>query len=255
MTIKVKLFFGLLTGLFAGLLYLPAQAAPEQLETVGYAKEIGTNKLVYTENHSIQVDGDNIIAHKVEYKDASGQVFATKTLDYSQARYAPSFRLEDKRDGYIEGGENTAQGYRLFVRKSTNDDMDSDVLDKPDRPLISDAGFNTFMVDNLKRLDGGEEVEIEMTVAGRLASYGFRGRKSGNPTVLGRPAVEVTTEPSSRLLRALVDPLKISYDKETGRLLAYEGVSNIRDAKGDRYEVRIEFPNEDVNRTPLSGQE
>ena len=46
----------------------------------------------------------------------------------------------------------------------------------------------------------------------------------------------------SMFLQMFVPPVVVSYDAQTRSLLRYEGVSNIRDAAGENFDVRIEFP-------------
>ena len=44
------------------------------------------------------------------------------------------------------------------------------------------------------------------------------------------------------LIGLFVDPLRLSYDAETRRLIEYRGLSNVRSADGELYEVRIRYP-------------
>ena len=49
---------------------------------------------------------------------------------------------------------------------------------------------------------------------------------------------------SSRLLSWLLDPVKLTYDEETQRLLTYRGLTNIRnkDGEGIKAEIRYTYP-------------
>lgn len=49
-------------------------------------------------------------------------------------------------------------------------------------------------------------------------------------------------EPASMLLRVIADGIVVSYDRDSGALRRYEGISNIRDQDGENYQVRVEFP-------------
>lgn len=240
----------ILTLVFVLLFALPASGEPMLYRTIGHATELESGRLVYTEHHRIVADGGRYLSHEVTYKNPQGLVIATKTLDYSRSAYAPAFRLDDLRDGYIEGAEYTGQGYRLFYRKSHKDDMKADIVEQGDLPLVTDAGFNQFMVANMDRLEGGETLTIDLCVAERQTAYKFRGYKSGEAVIDGHQGVEITTEPNSRLIRLLVDPLKITFDAETRRLLAYEGATNIRRPDGKRYVARILFPKADFSVEP-----
>jgi len=49
-------------------------------------------------------------------------------------------------------------------------------------------------------------------------------------------------EPASLLLRVVGDEILVTYDRASADLKRYEGISNIRNAAGENYEVRVEFP-------------
>lgn len=247
-----RLLLGVATSLL--LLATTAQAEPVLVETVGYASDLKTGALLYSEHHRITVDGREYSDHQVEYRNPQGEIIATKTLDYSRSRYSPAFRLDDRRDGYVEGGEWVGNDYRLFFRRSAQDEMQSAVVKRSENELVTDAGFNHFMIDRIEALRAGEKLEIDLSVAERQTSYEFRGYQSAAPVISGRQAIQVTTEPNSRLIRLLVDPLLISFDAENLHLLAYEGTTNIRDAQGKRYVARILFPPEEFRITALPAE-
>jgi hypothetical protein len=58
--------------------------------------------------------------------------------------------------------------------------------------------------------------------------------------------IELSLAPSNFFLRLLVDPIKLTYDKVTKRILIYEGLTNIEktkqgEATGEYYIARIEY--------------
>jgi hypothetical protein len=63
--------------------------------------------------------------------------------------------------------------------------------------------------------------------------------KSGDPR--GLRTVRFALEIDSAFLRIVVPPIVVIYDRDTRRLLRYEGLSNLRDASGENHSVRIEF--------------
>jgi hypothetical protein len=87
----------------------------------------------------------------------------------------------------------------------------------------------------------GQKVGFRLVVAGQLDTYQFRLRKTGETQFEGKPAVTLIAEPDS-LLRVFVDPLQLTYDPKTKKLLEYRGVSNLHDAEsGDIYVARIVY--------------
>ena len=71
--------------------------------------------------------------------------------------------------------------------------------------------------------------------------FRFRVVPLGETEHEGRPALRLRMEARSRLLRFLVDPIHLTYDLESQRLLVFEGLSNISGDGGEKLEARIVF--------------
>ncbi|MCW8354852.1 hypothetical protein N5P32_02540 [Marinomonas pontica] len=64
-------------------------------QIVGSAYSVKTGELLYRETHQ-QI---NDSAYSVEYSEPNGEVFAHKTLDFSQSKITPSFLQLNERNG------------------------------------------------------------------------------------------------------------------------------------------------------------
>ncbi|SFF39537.1 hypothetical protein SAMN04488120_103183 [Fontimonas thermophila] len=236
---------GLGTLLVLAMAVTPAQAA--RVETlVGYAYARASGEPIYEEHHRFVYDGAVLIEHRVDYRRPDGTPLATKTLDYRTSRYAPAFRLADARDGYVEGAEYVDGSYRLFRRSSQRAAEESKRLPaSPD--LVADAGFDQYLRDHLQNLLRMGKAEIRFAVAGRLDAFAFRAVVLERTRLFGSDAVKLRVEPDS-WLRWLVKPIDLTYDLRDGRLLRYEGLSNIRSETGELYDARIDFPDPPVVR-------
>ncbi len=215
-----------------------ASASADAADLVGYAYDRESGKLVYTEQHAFEYENDQLVSHQVDYVAADGDVLAKKSLSYRNHPYAPEFRLDDQRDDYVEGAEYTTEGYRLFRER---DSKSGDKVLKRDLNLVADAGFDQYVRDHLDELLSGEQQKFHMAIAGHLTELRFRIQLLDQEPLFGVPAARFRVEPAS-LLRFIADPIEITYATETGRLLRYVGVTNIRNAEGKRYDARIDFP-------------
>lgn len=232
-------------GLLMTCLIFPAIALPGVLDgqwkILGQAYDRQTGKLLYTEHHDMTLADSFPVAHQVEYRHPDGSTLATKTLDYSKSAFAPDFQLNDLRDGYIEGGRMTQKGYQLVYRKNGDASPEKRTVTLPeDLGLIADAGFDAYVKAHLASLQDGKPRQFRLAVAGQLDAYSFEARLIETFELFGRPAARIRILPAS-LLRLLVAPIDIVYDLETTALLRYEGLSNIRDKDGNRYDTRIDF--------------
>lgn len=216
------------------------QAEPKQALLTGYAYARGTDTLLYTENHTVMVDGADILDHQTDYRTPGGKTICSKTLNYRDQGFAPAFELRDLRDGYVEGAEYTDQGYRLFSRSGPDAPIESDTVPLS-KTLVSDAGFDLYVRARMDSLLDGNIEKFKMAIAAEQTVLSFQARMLKQKTLFGRPAILIKVEPST-LLRLLVAPIYLTYDIQNGELLRYAGLSNIRNSDGKRYDTRIDFP-------------
>lgn len=229
-----------MAALMLALLASNTQAAEKNLRFYGYAYDLATNRYLYTEVHSQKVDGDRWLGGTMNYFDASGRKIASKTLDFSKNTYIPIYRLDALDDGYTEGISNVGDEIQVFKRESSKTKLENGSVDM-ESAMAADSGFHIFIRDHFDELMKGDRVSFRLVVAGQLDAYQFRLRKTGDIQFEGKPAVTLVAEPDS-LLRLIVDPLLLTYDPTTRKLLEYRGVSNLHDPEtGKIYEARIVY--------------
>ncbi|MCI0354282.1 MAG: hypothetical protein L0099_04460, partial [Acidobacteria bacterium] len=113
---------------------------------------------------------------------------------------------------------------------------------KKSAAMAADAGVVQFVKANFQALLEGKALSLKLPVAGHLDTYSVRVRHAADLAVDSRPAVRFRIEHDSPLA-LLLDPVEMSFEKETQRLLEYRGTSNMRDpSSGDAYDkVRIAY--------------
>jgi hypothetical protein len=207
---------------------------------VGIATDLNEGKSLYSEEHEDSYENGKRLRLTTKYRDESKNVIAARIVDFSQNPFMPDFRLENYRTGYIEGAEMVNNGLRVYVRKSADQPIREKILSVP-KPSVVDAGFNNFVQTHWDSLMTGKKLYLNFAVPARLEYYGFRLYKEGETTVRGRRAVIVKCDVDNFMLRLFLDPIILTYDVESMRLISYEGISNISNDKGDNYFVRIAF--------------
>lgn len=218
----------------------PALGA-ETFRYVGQAYDASSGEPIYTENHAETREGGVPTVHGVEYRAPDGSLIATKTIDYRKSRTHPDFRLEDARDGYLEGGELVGDRYKLYVRDSSSAPVRSDDFRVPER-FVADAGFNQFMALEWDRLSKGERLTLNFAAPPRLDFFRFRAGLVEEKDLRGRRAGVFRVEVDNALIRMFVDPILLTYDLDTRELLEFAGMANINDPAGKSYVARIVFP-------------
>jgi hypothetical protein len=206
----------------------------------GTAFDQKSGQKVYTDNHQEILDGSTHTSSKIEYKDSLGKVIARKTIQFSKNSSLPDFKLEDLRDGYIEGGEIVNGKYKLIYRKNKNEPLEEKVLEIAPKS-VADGGFDHFIKENWTDLLGGKKIKFQFYAPSQLDSFQFYVKKVKQSEYEGRDSLFVKMEMDNLLLNIFIPPIFITYDIETKRIVFYEGISNINNSVGKSYFVRLAY--------------
>jgi hypothetical protein len=176
------------------------------------------------------------------YRCPDGQPFARREDDARGGDpAAPDFSLDDAQTGYREGVRRNADGTRsVYVRMDRASPEKSSPLPAA-RHLVIDAGFNAFVIRHFDALLSGATVPVEFLVPSRLKTIGFKISRVEDTAAAARGEVAFRLELGS-WFGFLLPHLDVRYDARTRVLRRYAGLSNLRDARGDNLEVRIDFP-------------
>lgn len=227
--------------LIAALLLTGPVSADERLrQQIGYAYDLKTGALQYTELHQEVYRHGRLARSEVSYRALDGSPLGSKSVDYLADRLIPSFRTEMIRAGTVEATRlDGARIDMLRIRGVGKPEERSTV--RREGLMTADAGFHCLIQDWLPALLAGETVNFRVAAAVRLDTYRFQVRKVGDTVVAGRKAVILKAELAS-WLRYLAPDLTLIYDPATGDLLEFSGISNVIDpATDDNYRVRIVY--------------
>ena len=217
-----------------------AHADPQTQRFYGYAYDLATGKYLYTEVYHEEIDKDRWLSGHTTYYDADGKRLGEKTLSFASDPYVPVYTLSLPGVGYSEGISSVGPGGVQMFKESREKGRQTGSVPKVAQ-MAADSGFHSFLYDHMPELAAGKTVKFQFAVAGQLDSYSFRARKSGDTQFEGQPAIQLKVDPDS-LLRYMVDPLILTYDPQSRRLLEYRGISNvINPATGKPYNARIAY--------------
>jgi len=94
-----------------------------------------------------------------------------------------------------------------------------------------------FLTEHWDALMKGEEAKCRMIVAPRAETVGFRALKESETQWQGKPIVILRMEPTSPVIRALVDPLHFKVEKESPhRVFEYTGRTTLKIKSGSKWE-------------------
>ncbi len=203
----------------------------------GYAYKDGVKKPVYTEKFNDKTIDGKPSETTTKYYNTDNKLIAQRTLNFSKSKFAPDFKTEDLRTGYTEGAEARGKKVRLFVKEDKNSKLKEKTINIPS-PAVIDGGFNQYIKSNWSDLDKGKALVFNFAVASRLDYYKMRAIKISSTD----KTMKIKIEPERRVLRMLASPIVVNYDKNTKRILSYEGISNISDENGDNFTIKLVYP-------------
>jgi hypothetical protein len=90
---------------------------------------------------------------------------------------------------------------------------------------------------NLGQLAKGP-MTVRFAIPSRLDTYEFRVRRVESPS---QSVVRVRVDMDDWLVRLLAPDIEVDYERKTGRLLRYRGVSNLDTVDGDTQKVVIRY--------------
>lgn len=211
---------------------------------VGYAYDLKTEKLLYTEHHKYL----NEITHEVQYKETDGHIFASKLVNYQYSFYSPNILQKNSRNGeIIDIKRNDKANTEISIRyqENSNKDVKKGRIDFSSK-LIIDAGFNQYITRNWSLLvnsnnGNGKEVTIDYLVPSALDHYKLSIKKK---SCTNTDYYCFSISASSFFISLFSSDLELTYSKkenESPRLISFRGRSNICDSEGNYQDVTIMY--------------
>ncbi len=203
---------------------------------IGSAYSLKTGSLLYRETHK----KINHVLHEVKYTEPNGDVFARKTIDFSQSLIAPSLSQINERNGEEIFVRQEGDSLVVSYKENSVSKQDSKRF-KVDAGMIIDAGFDGFIKQYWSVLESGKKLSVDYLVPSEKTT--FRFRFSRTPCIDGTKsdAICFSLSPISWVVKLAVDPIVVAYDATEKKLLRFTGRANIANAAGKYETVDIQY--------------
>jgi len=207
----------------------------------GSAFDLNNGKFLYKEFHEERYSEKKLSESITEYRDQQNKLLSQRVMVFKDDLTKPKFELQDFRSGYIEGSEVLSNNeVKVYTRKNKESELEEKVLN-PEEPFVIDGGLTYFFIKNWNSLMNNETVEFNFITPAKLDYFRFRVSKNSIINLGARRGLQLKLEINSFILRAFVDPIYITYDLETKKILSYKGISNINNEQGKSYSVQIDY--------------
>lgn len=206
-----------------------------EISFTGEAFGLKSGNLLYRETHQLTLSDGQPVSGIVEYSDPDGNLIARKTNRYRANPATPDFDLQDRRSDYREQASLSQDSWTLS--RTENGETERKTPGNPRYQAVVDAGFDEFVRQHWDALLKGDTVPFSFAVPARLDWIDFRLI----PEKVTDTTLTVEMKLKSRMLAWLLDPIRLTYDRDTKRLLTYRGLTNIRDASGEGIHAEIRY--------------
>jgi hypothetical protein len=206
------------------------------------------------EEHPIGSDADEVLVGKIYQKDSNhhqqlfnfrrtahhsgNETYVTRTYTYpdggtaavEKATYRDNklifYGLEEKQIGahgqaeiHGDAWQGSGQISFRYIKSGKTYTDDEDLT----ASTVVNDDIVPYMLAHWDRLMQGQEVYLRYIVIPRTQTVGFNLIKSGKTAWKGNPAVIIKMVPSSFFIRLVVDPMYFTVEKNTRRVVKYEG--------------------------------
>ena len=212
----------------------------------GSAYDTERNAAAYVEEHvEGYVQGRHVYT-RTAYLGPDGKPMGDRDLDFARFPMKPDYLYRDFRNGYEEGARVEASDIRVHYRDSAAAPLKEKRIEVPE-PCVINGGVGEFVRQRWEEIAAGKKVLFNMVIPARLDYYRFvayvdRKFALSPAESRGHAYLPVVIEPKSSVLAMLLPTIVLYEDAATKRLLRYQGIVNVADAKGRSLRVRIDYP-------------
>jgi hypothetical protein len=202
-----------------------------------YETASGTNKVLFTFRRTASRSNSTIHVMR-DFSYPNGSLAARETAVFEQGRLL-AFQLDERQTGArgssTTTGVTSAKPKLLFDWTEANGKKKTDSEDlKPDT-LIGDM-LPYFIVGHWSELARGQAVNFRFIASSRLETVGFKLVKEADVMWRGNPALRLRMEPSSVVIRQIVDPLYFTVERDGAHhVLEYVGRTTPKQRDGQKW--------------------
>jgi hypothetical protein len=165
------------------------------------------------------------------YKTPAGDLFATEKGSVEGAEFV-TYELAFPLFG--EGGKiERKDGKILMSYRTPKGEKTARLNWKPD--YVIGPTIPEYVRTHWDEIMTGKSVDVKMIVAERLESFSFRFVKGPEVKFGGLDGVKVLFKPSNRVVRMVVEPVELTFDRQTRRTLRIAGRSLVRKKVGAKW--------------------
>jgi hypothetical protein len=240
------------TALIAGAMASLAAASDTTFTAAyrGRAVDMERKTAAYVEEHREGFLAGKHVCTRTDFLGSDGKPMALRTLDFGRFDCKPDYIFRDLRNGYEEGAAvDPAKGaaeIRVHFRDSAKAPLKEKRIEVPE-PCVINGGVGEFVRRRWEEIAAGKKAAFNMVIPARLDYFRFEAYVNRKYSLApgeakGRAYLPVVVEPKSTVLSMLLPTIVLYIDVASKRLIRYQGIVNVADAKGRSLRVLTDYP-------------
>jgi hypothetical protein len=210
--------------------------APAEIQ-VFYGKAVDeSGQLEYTEQHVLKTINGRLVESETTYFDPAYRKIGSLVSEYSQGIQYGSYDFVDRRGGYRDGARVMDDRILVYHFEDSSGSQKAEYLPREANQIVG-QGFNFYISENIETIAAGNVLKVKLVLPSRLDQFDFRIRKRA----IDGDTLFVRLEIDNPILRLFAPHIDAAYDLRTGRLMSYEGISNLTDSDGKYKQVSITY--------------
>lgn len=214
-------------------LVLPAALSAETLWFRCKGVDARSRAVIFTcSGHEVR-RGKNTVSAEIVYRTAKGKVFAKEKINYRKDKVSPDILFIDERDGRREMVERGDSVFTIVTQESKTAAPAFTKVKLPgsDYAALTIPGLPGFLTENFR--DKPVDTRIIFYCVFPLEKKLLRLRATNEATIKyrGQEALRLRLQPDNFVYRWFSDPVRLTINRKSGRLLRYEGLHYIRDPR------------------------
>jgi hypothetical protein len=212
---------------------------PQNSKIYGVAFDKSEKKILYHEVLQVTPGADGMSKIiETKYLDPELKEFGSIKSTFKSNLFVPDSVLVDNRLKRKETLE--LKGNEATIEVSVKGKPPEVKKIKIDSSFVAGQGFDNFILKNFDTLSKGNEIKVSFIVVRILDYYKFLVSNRGKKNITENE-VSFKIELNSFFLNIIADPIIVTYDKKSKKLLEFRGLSNLNNEKGEKQDVVIKY--------------
>lgn len=167
---------------------------------------------------------------EIVYRAAKGKVLAKEKINFRKDALAPDVFFEDLRDGRREMVAREGKTFSVILQDSAKAAPEFVRLQHPgdDEKVLTMPGLPAYLATTLEQMPAESRLTFRVIFPQQRKLLKLRATLEGTTKYQRREAWRVRLQPENFVYRWFSQPVFLTIQKKTGRLLRYEGLHYLR---------------------------